>query len=142
MKSKLILFFSILFLMLAGCQNQDQNLTKEAETQEIPSEKDGMVLTVEKNEYKTSDEKITVVAKNESDSKIKSNYAIFLEKNVDGTWYEFPYKEASFSEVLRYLPPGESHTFDINTAELEHKLTPGEYRAIHEGTAATFEVVE
>ncbi|KIL74236.1 immunoglobulin-like domain-containing protein [Bacillus badius] len=142
MKSKLIPCIALFFLILAGCQNQGENLTKKAEIQEMPSEKDGVTLSANKNEYTTSTDKITVVNKNESDSKVKSSHGIFLEKNVDGTWYEFPYKEPAFSEVLRYLPPGKSHTFDIHIDELEYELTPGEYRAVHEGLAAPFEVVE
>lgn len=142
MKSKKFYYIALLFLTLVGCQNPEDDLTEKAEFQEMPSEKDGFELSAEKDVYTISDDEITIIASNEGGSKVKSNHAVFLEKNVDGEWYEFPYKEPAFSEVLRYLPPGESYTFDIQVAELEYELTPGEYRAVHEGLAAPFEVVE
>lgn len=145
-----MIFVVLLFASLAGCQNTDtgassntnDNLTEKADTQELPSEKDGVSFSSQKEEYTTSADTLTFIAENTSDTKVKSDYAVFIEKNIDGTWYKSPYTQASFPEPLRYLPSGESHTFEVQVAELENELTSGQYRAIHEGLAAPFEVIE
>lgn len=147
MKLKFMFCLAVLLLAVAGCQNSDQgsvdqNLSEEAFVQEMPSEKGGFQLSVEQNEYTPSAKTITAIATNKSDEKVESNQAIFIEKNVDGVWYQFPYTEPHFEEMLRFLPPGESHTFDIQVSELENELTPGNYRVVHEELAAPFEVAE
>lgn len=143
MKLKYMLCLAVLLLAVAGCQNSsEQNLSEEAFVQEMPSEKNGFQLSVEQSEYTTSTETITAIATNKSNAKVESNQKVFIEKNVDGVWYQFPYSEPHFEEMMRFLPPGESHTLDIQVSELENELTPGKYRVVHEELASPFEVVE
>lgn len=93
MKSKLRSCIALFFLLLVGCQNQDENLTEKEKIQEIPSEKDGVTLSTEKNKYTTSTDTITVFTKNKSDSKVKSSHGIkdlqYLKNLIDLIVYLF-----------------------------------------------------
>lgn len=127
---------------LAGCQSQAENLHDKAEVQELPSEKDGVSLFTEKEQYTTSADTIKVFHKNDSSSEINSAKAIFIEKKVDGIWYKFPYSNAGFEEIGISVRPGEEHYLKIEATELENDLTPGQYRAVHRGLAAPFEIIK
>lgn len=142
MKWRMILCLSFFFFILGGCQSQAENLNVKAEIQELPSEKDGVSLFTEKEQYTTSADTIKVFHKNDSQSEVNSAKAIFIEKKVDGIWFEFPYARAHFEDILLSLSPGEEHYLTIEVNTLENNLTPGQYRAVHRGLAAPFEIIK
>ncbi|WP_050180563.1 immunoglobulin-like domain-containing protein [Domibacillus robiginosus] len=145
--------FIAILLFLTGCQSDnsqahkdletdsDSYLTEEAAVQEVPSSENGISITTEKAQYPQSVETIIIKIQNDSNEEFMTGTQVFLEKNIEGTWYEVPMKAEFFTEEGIIHPPGESSIgLDIN--DLKYALTPGQYRATVERLAAPFEVVE
>lgn len=142
--------FAALFLLITGCQpddpqdtkNLDTHLTEEAPAQERPNSENGVTIKAEKAQYTTSVEKIIVEIQNDSNIEYDTGTQIFLEKKIDGIWYKVPMKADSFTEEGIVHFPGELSSMGIDINELKYALTPGQYRAILDGLAAPFKIVE
>ncbi|OAH53924.1 hypothetical protein AWH48_11695 [Domibacillus aminovorans] len=142
--------FTALILLITGCQPDDSQstkdsdiyLTEEAPAQERPNSENGVTIKTEKAQYPTSVKDITVIIQNDSNTKYTTGIHIFLEKEVEDTWYRVPMKADSFTEPALVHPPDESSSMDFNVIDLKYELTPGKYRATLNGLAAPFEVVE
>jgi len=140
--SSFFLCLTVLFLLLTACsQTTDKKLTDKSSEQNFPSSKDGVTLMTEKEQYTTSADTITVMIENNSSNEFTTGTHLFLEKKVDGIWYEFPYKVNEFTEAAMVHVPGETSAMALSVDELKYELNPGEYRATVGGLAAPFEVV-
>lgn len=128
------------FFLLIGCQ-ENSTLSEEASVQKRPMSENGISIKIEKLEYHTSAEKITVMIRNDSDEDFTTGTHVFLEKKVGGTWYKVPMKDISFTEEGLLISPDKSSSLSIEIQDLRDKFASGEYRATIGGLAAPFEVV-
>lgn len=56
-----------------------------------------------------------------------------VEKHVNGTWYEVPFKDnTGFRDILHVLKPNESSNEKIKTSLMKYSFTVGKYRIIKE----------
>ena len=139
----------LVILLLSGCQSKaEQSVERvKAPQQEVASSHDGLSMQTEKQQYKTTDSKITLLIKNESMEDVFFGAAFSVEKNIDGVWYTVPFKEdIAFIEIAYILPPGKEMTETKSMELLQEKLEPGTYRLLQGfgqlTLAAPFEVVE
>lgn len=151
-KHSLLTFcFSALLLFLTGCQfdhsqakedsKLDSHLTEEANVQESPNSKNGVTITTKKAQYPLSVETIIIQIQNDSSEEFITGTQVFLEKEIEDTWYKVPMKAEIFTEEAIIHFPAES-SIGFCTEDLKYDLTPGRYRATIEGLAAPFEIVE
>ncbi|OAH58708.1 hypothetical protein AWH48_17110 [Domibacillus aminovorans] len=150
-KYSLVAFcFAALFLLITGCQpdgpqdtkNSDTHLIEEAPAQESPNSENGVTIKTEKAQYTTSVERIIIEIRNDSNTQYDTGTQVFLEKKIEDIWYKVPMKADSFTEEGIVHFPGELSSMGFDVNDLKYELTPGEYRAILDGLAAPFEVIE
>ncbi len=144
MKNPLLVSITIILAALLMACQPEEKLTDKAEIQEIPNSKNGLVLTSTKQSYHTSDSELSATIINEGTDEVMLGTYLFVQKKVDGVWYEFPYKQEFFDEPANTLAHNESADYELDVSLLQHKLTPGEYRFIvqWDGPAAPFEVTK
>jgi hypothetical protein len=116
--NKQIMFFLFLLtsiFLLAACQlnegkmtvTADEKWTEKAPIQNMTNSKNGIMLNVEKELYRTSENEITVTILNESDFELTHGEPFALEKNINGTWYSVPFKINVFKTGSYSLRPHE-----------------------------------
>jgi len=142
----------LVLLLLTGCQSNETTKVLEeklivAKNQEIPSSRDGITVKMEKEQYVTTDDEITVNFQNESDDELTYGSGFNLEQKVKGTWYYVLFKEGtSVTDIGYLLQPNETKSETYSLDSLKNMLSPGEYRFIQsfEATslAAPFEVIK
>lgn len=139
MKKKILfsLCIIIIFLLSFAFQAQekssekpDEELTK-ARFQELLSSKDGVALTIKNEQYTTFSNDIVLNIRNDSNKEFNCNDQFLLEKNINGTWYEVPFKSLYLDKRVRVLQPHTLSRIILFTDELEYDLSPGRYRATH-----------
>ncbi|MFD1864593.1 immunoglobulin-like domain-containing protein [Planococcus chinensis] len=128
------LFLLVLFL----------HVMNQAPNQELPRTLDGMELTMEKEVYITSAEKIGIVIHNNSETEYTGagGGKFTIDRLFAGSWYKVPFKSDSFTTDALGIPPGETALMYTAVSELDAELTPGKYRARYGGMAIPFEVME
>ena len=134
-------YFVIAFvLFLTACQSAA--LTEKARDQEIPISRDGITAETKKEQYATSAERISLLIHNKSEENLTSGIRLYIQKKVDGIWYDVPYREGPVTEQGVIHSAGKTSVLSCATSELKHNLTPGEYRAVFGPVAAPFEVIK
>lgn len=142
--------FAVILFFVTGCQTNNSqatkdynsHLTEKAPAQERKSSENDVTITTEKEQYPTSVEKIIVEIQNDSNTEYMTGQHVFLEKKAENTWYRVPMKADSFTEMAIGHPPGEWSSMEFDVNDLKDELTPGKYRAVIGGLAASFKIVE
>ncbi|MGN7409947.1 immunoglobulin-like domain-containing protein [Sporosarcina sp. SAFN-010] len=133
---------ALILVCFTWYQADDSHLKEEAPSQKRPDSENGVTIKTEKAEYPTSIKKIIVNIQNDSNQVYTTGTHVFLEKKVRNTWYNVPMKSEFFTLKGLIHPPNKLSSIVLDVEGLKYKLTPGEYRAIIDGLAAPFEVVE
>lgn len=112
MKKLNIVLVVVLVIFLFGCESQKINLAKS----EIQDNSAQLNNDVNLSVSVIDDEKISVTLTNSSTEKIEYGYSIFLEKNIDGTWYALTEK-AGYADENFILEPNDQFN---QTVELKN----------------------
>ncbi|WP_050179596.1 immunoglobulin-like domain-containing protein [Domibacillus robiginosus] len=150
-----IFFLVILSFILAACQQEPEN--NKSKNQEDISSSEGITAQLEKKQYTTKDTKAVLTLHNNSKKTFLYGREYLLEKNVNSTWHEVPFKErVGFTDEAYYLAPNETESETISFDIFSEKLSAGHYRIIKNFSddekeyspeniipiAASFEVIE
>ena len=111
-------------------EKPDEELTK-ARFQELLSSKEGVALTIKNEQYTTFSNDVVLTIRNDSNTEFNYDDHFLLEKNINGTWYEVPFKSLYLDKRIRVLQPHTLSRIVLFTDELEYDLSPGRYRATH-----------
>lgn len=146
-------------IILIGCSANEKTETQakvieesaemlvKAKEQKRLSSNNGISIKTEKEQYKTTDNEITVHFQNEAQNEVLYGERFYLERNINGTWYSYPFKEdVAFIDIGYTLQPNEKKSKIYSLSSLKEKIVPGEYRVIQSfgatDVAALFEVIE
>ncbi|WP_342541746.1 immunoglobulin-like domain-containing protein [Paenisporosarcina sp. FSL H8-0542] len=149
-------FLLLISLLLSGCQSNETTNEKtkvpeeklvEAKYQEILSFRNNITVKMEKEEYLTTDNQITLNFQNKSDEELIYGAGFTIEQKVDGKWYYVLFKEGTTIPDIGYiLKPHETKSETYSLESLKNKLSPGKYRLIQRfgatSLAAPFEVIK
>ncbi len=130
-------------VLLAACANEEVDQRKGSDilkeepsgnvnptvTQEISSEKDGLLLTLSENEYEVGVEEIEMILENNTDTAVSTGKYFEIEQFVDGVWVEVPFVDKIFEDIGLFIRPGKWSDV-VSLARLESPLAPGEYRVV------------
>lgn len=130
-------------VLLAACANEEVDQGKDAEIteeeptetvkpsvmQEVPSEKDGLLLTLGENEYEVGVEEIEMILENNTDTAVSTGKYFGIEQFVDGVWVEVPFVDKAFEDIGLFIRPGKWSDV-VSLDRLEYPLAPGEYRIV------------
>ncbi|WP_019240563.1 MULTISPECIES: immunoglobulin-like domain-containing protein [Bacillus] len=127
-------------------EESEETLVKATE-QELLSSNNGISIKTEKEQYKTTDNEITVNFQNESQDEFTYGEGFYLERNINGTWYSYPFKEdIAVIDTGYTLQLNEKKSKTCLLSSLKEKLVTGEYRVIQSFgatyVAAPFEVIK
>lgn len=111
-------------------EKPDEELTK-ARFQKLLSSKDGVTLTIKNEQYTTFSNDIVLNIRNNSNMEFNYDDHFLLEKNINGTWYEVPFKSLYHDKRIRVVQPHTLARIVLFTDELKYDFSPGKYRATH-----------
>ncbi|MDX8046888.1 immunoglobulin-like domain-containing protein [Gracilibacillus sp. S3-1-1] len=125
-----IWFILVLFLFLAGCQEDLTETLSKSEYGDIV-EQEEYKMTLEKDKYPENVDLITMEIFNNSDTDITFGLEHSVEIYVDGNWYQIPFKkDAQFQAIGVIVKPGESYSQNVAVDQLDFSFIPGRYRVI------------
>lgn len=141
MKKLLLLFIiaiGVVFVLIYSFRpNMDSKLNKKSEkgtlTSFFESQDAKVSMNTEKSSYALGVDEIDLEIINSGNKEIGFGEYYTIEKNIEATWYEVPFKNnTAFRDILHVLESQKSDKEKINLNLLKYSFTKGRYRIIRE----------
>ena len=140
---KLLLFLfiitigAILVLIYSFKPNTDSKLNKKSEkgtlTNFFENQYAKISMNTERLSYPLGVDQIDLEIINSGNLEIGFGEYYIIEKNIDNTWYEVPFKDnTAFNDILHVLESQKSDKGKIDLHLLKYSFTKGRYRIIKE----------
>ncbi|KKB33472.1 S-layer homology domain-containing protein [Bacillus thermotolerans] len=104
---------------------------------ELPSSGNGLTMSLEKDVFKATDEKVTVEMTNTSEGTYDLNSSLTLEKKVGDEWVPIRYWGIAFPDTMYSIEPGGTFQNRVPLGYLRYKLGEGEYRVVESFSSDT-----
>lgn len=129
----LLFYIAIILLFLSGCTsspNQPKEMDWKPSEFETVNDIDDVSMILDEGTVLST--RLTVILENHSDREYIYTEYMWLEKKIDGEWYQVPtiIDDYGFQDIAYMLAAGEAKDEVIDWAWLYGELEKGEYRLI------------
>lgn len=134
MKLRIILVSLIgLAMIISACSGKsgDESLVK-SEYGDLPSafieEQTIIQVTTDKKEYSSQVNEITLSIANTGTTAVGYGTSLYVEKLINGKWYQIPYKRLAFEDIALGIEANSSFDQEVPLDHLYYQFTEGNYR--------------
>lgn len=141
MKLRNILVFLMgITLLISACSNnatvsKADLLERKSEYGELPNKLNEaqtiIEVTTDKKEYSTQSNELILKIKNTGTTTVGFGLPLYIEKLIDGAWYQIPYRDDyAFADVTSAIEPYSNYEQEVHLEYLDYQLTVGNYRVV------------
>ncbi|WP_449443205.1 immunoglobulin-like domain-containing protein [Ureibacillus acetophenoni] len=141
MKIRIILIALIgLTLFMSACSSNiaESDIDKliESEYGDLPDQlhkgQTKIEVTTDKKAYSTNVNEIILRIANTGTTSVGFGNPLYVEKLINGTWYQIPYKRLAFTDITLGIDHNSNEEQEVPHEHLYYQFTEGNYRIIKE----------
>ncbi|MFC7687093.1 immunoglobulin-like domain-containing protein [Ureibacillus sp. GCM10028918] len=126
-------------MLISACSNNATDsevdiLERESEYGDLPNKLNEAQTKIEvatvKKEYSTQVNELILKIENTGTTTVGFDLPLYIEKLINGTWYQIPYKNFTFADITLGTDSNSHYEQAVPLEHLDYQLTEGSYRII------------